>query len=176
MTMQKTTARVRLAQSRARALLTEHGLAAIPVDVNRLARLMGATVNEVEFPDKDRVSGAVMRTEQGPVILVNKKHKEVRRRFTIAHEVGHLALHNVEMHIDKARYRDEVAGQGVDPDEVEANAFAAELLMPAEALRGRLVGKEVMVVDEDLIDELAAEFKVSAQSMSWRLANLGFLR
>jgi Zn-dependent peptidase ImmA (M78 family) len=47
-----------------------------------------------------------------------------RRRFTMAHELGHLVLH-------EDSYTD-------DHGEREANAFAAEFLMPAEQIRPQL--------------------------------------
>lgn len=62
-----------------------------------------------------------------------------RRRFTIAHELGHWCLHKSK---DKAVYcrADAVAeGDGHPPPgiEEEANVFAAALLMPAQLIRER---------------------------------------
>lgn len=98
-------------------------------------------------------------------IAVNSRHIEVRRRFTAAHELGHLLLHNgiltPDMYFDCSIRLDDD-----DRREREANAFAAEFLMPR-----RLV--------YDLIDagctstsDLAKRFHVSGQAMHWRLRTL----
>ncbi len=67
-----------------------------------------------------------------------------RRRFTITHELGHWVLHCTEASVDAVWCRDaNVAAQPAgDPSvlltyptqELEANAFAAALLMPRELL------------------------------------------
>ena len=58
-----------------------------------------------------------------PVVMINTAAPVDRMRFTLAHELGHLCMHS----------------QGV-PDDVEAdaNAFAAEFLMPEEMIRPQL--------------------------------------
>lgn len=69
------------------------------------------------------------------LISVNARHPRVRRRFSIAHELGHVALGHEHIDIDHAIaaiFGDEdEAYEKVDGDlEKEANAFAVELLMP----------------------------------------------
>ncbi len=66
----------------------------------------------------------------------------VRQRFTIAHELGHFFLHRASstVFVDAAPifFRDESSSNGSQREEIEANAFAAELLMPEDAIRQRL--------------------------------------
>ena len=67
--------------------------------------------------------------------------------------------------------RGDRASEGVYSDEIEANAFAAELLMPENWLRSSL--KEPLdEFDDDEIKRLAKDYKVSAQAMTFRLTNL----
>lgn len=100
------------------------------------------------------------------VIEVNKNHHPNRQRFTLAHELGHYAL----QHGNKTDtlYRD--SDMDSNPDEVEANAFAAEILMPASAIRHLVFNKGVTT-----IQDLAQQLWVSEQAMLYRLKNLGLI-
>ena len=59
---------------------------------------------------------------------------------------------------------------------MEANAFAAALLMPARLVRGEIKKRKLDLDDEDDLSALAKQFHVSASAMSYRLVNLGLLR
>lgn len=61
-------------------------------------------------------------------------------------------------------------------EEIEANQFAAEVLMPSEILLDRIAYLSLEYAPigdstEEAIDELAAEFKVSKQALQIRLAD-----
>jgi Zn-dependent peptidase ImmA (M78 family) len=63
-------------------------------------------------------------------------------------------------------------------DEVEANAFAAELLMPRQFIEKEIdaaVSRHGTLHRDALIAELSKKFKVSPEAMSYRLSNLGVL-
>jgi Zn-dependent peptidase ImmA (M78 family) len=134
-----------------------------------------------ERPD---VSGLLVFNGAKAQVYVQEKDHEVRRRFTIAHEIGHHYLrHQFEngehVHVDRGNYisqRGPRSSDGIDPKEVEANQFAAALLMPSKILRGR-IGK--MPKAKPLLDHhvslLAREFQVSDQAMTIRLTALGLL-
>lgn len=66
--------------------------------------------------------------------------------------------------------RDDVSSQGVDPLEVEANAFASEILMPRELLASALDASGLDMEDDAGIEALAKKFRVSASAMRFRLA------
>lgn len=97
------------------------------------------------------------------VITVNENHHENRQRFTIAHELGHYALNHGSK--EDVLYRD----GNSDPDEVEANAFAAEILMPSAIIKHLIFEQNITTVQE-----LAYKLWVSEQAMLYRLKNLGF--
>lgn len=59
-----------------------------------------------------------------------------------------------------------------DPDEIEANRFAAELLMPYDIIFADLATRHIDVEDDYQIRELADKYGVSAQSMTHRITNL----
>lgn len=130
------------------------------------------------------MSGCIVRKsgDQGGTIGVNSRHHPNRKRFTIAHEIGHFLLHRgEELIIDRnfkvtVSHRDERSGTGESADEIEANHFAAALLMPAEFLKKDLLGRDFDASDDDQIQDLAARYKVSAQAMTIRLVNLGYIQ
>ena len=110
------------------------------------------------------------------IIGVNSLHHPNRQRFTIAHEIGHLVLHRdlllEGVHVDKEfkLNRNEDSSTGTNLQEVEANQFASELLMPERLIEEALQGKGVDIDDEDgLVTELAKKFRVSTGAMKLRL-------
>ena len=147
-----------------------------PIPVQAVAAELGLHIEHVALSDD--VSGVLVVNDDGGVIGVNKDHALVRRRFTIAHEIGHFVLHrkDEQLFIDKGYrvlFRDENSSLGTDVREREANAFAAELLMP-RALLMRLARSYQLDLGEEggPVEELAAQFQVSAQAMTFRLASL----
>ena len=162
------------------SLLKENGIRKAPVPVERVAKSQGFKIESSPF-DGD-ISGMVYRDQEKEQIIigVNSNESENRKRFTIAHEIGHALLHEgMEVHIDKSykvNLRSEVASQAVDIEEMEANRFAAELLMPEEFLKRDFNVSEMDPDDaEILIQKLAKKYKVSAIAMSYRLLNLGII-
>lgn len=151
-----------------------------PVNVDKVARHLGATIEEADANEK--LSGVLLRGSQPnlTVIGVNATHAPRRKRFTIGHECGHLCLHGMkEVHVDegiRVHRRDQKSGEGVDEAEIEANLFAAELLMPQRFLAADLEDAESFdMADESTIEELADRYDVSVQAMTFRLANLGYI-
>ena len=101
----------------------------------------------------------------------------MRRRFSIAHEFGHFILHNHPgIHIDKGFFfRNKISEEVNNPNEIEANRFAAELLMPKNFIVQALQNYSKNFFEDDIIERLARDFKVSKAAMGFRLQNLGYL-
>jgi Zn-dependent peptidase ImmA (M78 family) len=164
-------------QKRAKDLLEEQGVSAAPVPVERIAKGLEA---QLRFsPLDDELSGMVYVKDGTPIIGVNALHHPNRQRFTLAHEVGHLVLHRAEItrqiHVDKGfpmLMRDSASAAGIDEMEIEANFFAAELLMPESLLARSLQGQSFDIDDEGAVAALAKEYKVSVAAMRFRLGNL----
>jgi Zn-dependent peptidase ImmA (M78 family) len=156
-----------------------------PIPVDKIARSLGASVEFQRFDGDDQdVSGFVYSRGSTKLIGVNALHPESRQRFTIAHEIGHLVLGHLtnreSIHIDKGimRLRGESAAAGADLEEVEANVFAANLLMPIDYLRrdvARLEKEGADLGDESVVGQLARRYAVSAQALIIRFTNLGWL-
>lgn len=166
----------------ARQLLLEHNILRAPVPVDRLARALGARLSFEPSEDND-VSGMLFRDGTRTIIGVNAGHASTRQRFTIAHEIGHLLLHpGRPIILDKlvrVNRRDSVSALASDRQEIEANQFAASLLMPRDLVaseKDRLMNKQAGITENDLVRDLATRFNVSSEAMGHRLTNLGVLR
>jgi len=164
-------------QQQAKALLDRLGIDAPPVPVERIAKELNASLRF--SPLDDQLSGMVYVKDGQPIIGVNALHHPNRQRFTIGHEIGHLILHRAEImreiHVDKGfpmLMRDSVSSAGVSEIEIEANTFAAELLMPAPFLARSLDGDPIDIDDDGAVSALAKEYKVSPSVMRFRLGNL----
>lgn len=169
----------------ARRLLAAENVKAPAVPVRQIAE-KHAHVFEQSLPDD--ISG-MLAPLNPPVkgkawaIVVNRANAPLRKRFTMAHELGHLLMHNFTTpHADansafKVRLRDSLSSDGSVLEEIEANQFAAELLIPEELLLPRLrelgfdYGSEEVDVQKKLAS-LAKAFGVSMQALQVRLANL----
>lgn len=160
-------------------LLRQNEVLQPPVPIWEIARKSGARL-AVESLDGD-LSGFLYRDAEQKVIGVNTQNASVRQNFTVAHELGHLLLHDQEqLHVDRAfstiRLRDQMSSQGIDEAEKEANLFAAELLMPHEFLRVDLAGRDALdLYDDNVIPELADRYHVSVQALTFRLQYLGYV-
>ena len=170
--------RYTLARRKARELLAQGKIDSPPVPIEQLATVVGARIRYEPFAGE--LSGMVHRSPVGVVIGVNSMHAPTRRRFTVAHELGHLLLHrNEDLHIDERfpiGFRSELSSKALDAAEIEANQFAAELLMPERLVRADVAGLSEVPDIEKAISRLAQRYEVSEQAMTIRLSVLGLLR
>jgi Zn-dependent peptidase ImmA (M78 family) len=162
-------------------LLRKHRVESGPVPVEKLARLLGVRV--VREPTDDELSGFLYRDrgQRAAIIGVNANHPPNRQNFTVAHELGHFLLHEGDkVHVDRGfqiKLRADSSSRGVDIEERESNLFAAELLMPASFLKTDLTKVNALRLDvDDVVTELASKYEVSTQAMTFRLANLGYIK
>lgn len=172
-------ARYSLARSKARELLRKGCVQTLPVSVQDLAEhVVGAVVHMEPFDGQ--LSGMVYRGQDGRAIIgVNSKHSLTRQRFTIAHELGHLLLHtDKQLHVDERfpiGFRNEISSFAIDENEIEANEFAAELLMPHDILKQHIRGLNFDFADteeEEKLRDIARVFQVSVQALTHRLTRI----
>lgn len=138
----------------------------VPINPIAIAESMGLTVRIGRLPAD--VSGALVGTADGRFeIVLSETDSPNRQRFTCAHEIGHY-VERVSDGLppkDQVDFRDYVSSQGTDEHERFANAFAAELLMPAWAVeQHRKVGFGAST--------MARMFLVSPSAMEIRLNSL----
>lgn len=156
----------------AEKLLSQIDFRRPPISKVEVAKALGVVIREGPLPDD--LSGFLLRDGSKAVIGINSLHSKARQTFTFAHECGHFVLHPARNFVDRSfmYYRSDASSHGADRQEVEANAFAAELLMPEAAIVGQLRGKIIDIEDDERVLELAAIFGVSAQALTYRLLNL----
>lgn len=162
-------------QQLASSVLDRAGVTEPPVPINEIAALLGATV--VTVAAESGLSGFLLRRPEGPLVGINTNEGPARRVFTLAHELGHLLLHAEVQHVDKTATvfnRGPASSQGLDEREIEANYFAAELLMPRKFISQDLTW-HIDIGRADELRALAKRYEVSSQAMVIRLTNLGYL-
>ena len=162
-----------------RNLLRDHNMETAPVSVEQVASNLGALVRYCPFDEE--LSGMLYLKGARPIIGVNSLHHPNRQRFTIAHEVGHLELHRHliadHVHVDKrfpVLMRDANSASGTQRMEMEANRFAAELLMPLFLLLPMLKRNGIDIDDEKPLEELSRKFRVSKQALDYRIRNITY--
>lgn len=168
------------------------GLGVRPVqNLVEILEEIGVRVSFLDLPEG--VSGITMpEADVGPIIVVNAREVATRRLFSLAHEFGHVLMH---------RAKGNLVSRGADKNhlvEMQANAFAASLLVPSEgvfafleavgkrnqeagvespgddgieflAARNREVAAPIRLQD---IVKLANHFGVSRSMMTYRLLSL----
>jgi Zn-dependent peptidase ImmA (M78 family) len=137
----------------------------LPIDPIAIAQELGIQVFTASL--EPRVSGALTNSPgQDPVIWLNASDHPHRQRFTCAHELGHYVrrTNNGDQQFEYVDFRGPMAGTGRDPEERYANAFAAELLMPAHLV-------EELSAHMGAV-EMAYLFRVSSDAMQFRRTNL----
>ncbi len=144
----------------------DDGNPVLPVDPVVIARELGIEVYVADM--KPDASGALYMDTgpDKPRIYLNSSDAGVRQRFSCAHELGHYMdkIERGELYGRHIEWRNGHSSTGKRPDERYANAFAAALLMPADAVR-RLRHTHHPV-------QMALEFDVSVEAMTLRLKNL----
>ena len=136
-----------------------------PVPVGKICSALGIKASHNEMPNNE--SGKIFLEDSKYYIQVNFKHIPTRRRFTIAHELGHYCLHKKLLEEQgQILERNDVSRAGIDEKEIQANSFAAELLMPRHE-----VLKQYNLLES--IQQLAEYFFVSELAIQVRLVNLG---
>lgn len=176
---------LRRAWNEARRVLADEGVVTSRVNVRKIAERYAVVL---ERTMDSEISGMLIPLDEAThgrkwAIVVNKAHPGTRQRFTIAHELGHLLLHGYRTtHADRrlrVRFRDSRSSDGSVTEEIEANQFAAELLMPRDQVLRRVeeCGLEYAPSGDDddgtqVVALLAKEFDVSVPALSVRLASL----
>lgn len=160
----------------ARKVLAEAGIKSPPVSPEAIAKSLGIQVRQ-KAVERD-ISGFISRKDGETVVGINTHHHVNRQRFTLAHEIGHFCLHaGKALYVDHVpKFRDVKSAQAVDPEEIEANLFAAELLMPEEFLIRDIERMQDEEISSKAIEQLANRYKVSRDAMRARLERLSDTR
>ncbi|WP_038909977.1 ImmA/IrrE family metallo-endopeptidase [Dickeya dadantii] len=155
-----------------KSVLSSHWDGRLPVRPDIIAHRMGIDVNPlpVSYSGSEPCGMAEITWDGRMAVYYNKSDSHSRIRFTLAHELGHHILGHTKYQAKFRDYPGTLNNTGNSLDEREANRFAAELLMPEEAI-------DTMINNEGIhsIDALASTFDVSRDAMYWRLKNLNYV-
>lgn len=137
------------------------------IDVEAIAMERGAIVVEGSLKGAD---GRLSILGSQALITVKSNIPELgKKRFIMAHELGHFQLHQAKFPAVSCSDSDFSEWGKSKPLEVEANYFAAELLMPEHIFKRKTEGKEL---SKFLIESLSKEFQTSLTATSIRFVTL----
>jgi len=157
-------------------------IGSMEIDVKLLASKKGIKLVEYDFGED--ISGVLLYDGKEATIGYSRNNGYNRQRFTIAHELGHFTLGHQRKGVfvdtpDKyfpPKFRNKDSSTGENTQEIEANAFAAALLMPEKLVMEVIdrIKLQHLHLEENynLTDQLAGFFGVSPQAMLFRLNRL----
>lgn len=128
-------------------------------NVTRLLEEQGIIVTSFDFNTQRVDSKSLFTDDKQPVIFFNSSLLGDRQRFTLAFELGQLLMYH---HGNISSERNVLH---------EANAFAAEFLMPAKDIKEDFE----KVINVPLLAELKKKWKVSMIALLYRADDLGFI-
>jgi Zn-dependent peptidase ImmA (M78 family) len=150
-----------------------------PVNVEEAVKRLGGRLVEKDALELG-MEAKVRRDGERFEIEIEKNKPALRKRFSVAHELGHLFLHmgylvNPDLWSNTDEYKDSVYyrfGHGIEED--EANEFAAAFLMPEGEFQ-KIAGEHVR---DGLcsLEGVASHFRTSKDAALIRGRSLGVFR
>lgn len=148
-----------------------------PIDLKRLIKNLNINVKEKDFSEIEIKSGLPKDSILGATLLIDdylmlyyKKYDNKRNnhgeRFTLAHELGHCALHAEDLKINHLELRNEIFNKN-NKKEWDANTYAGKLLIPQKSLM--YIYNRLLIPS---LKTLAEIFDVSTGVMKERLEEL----
>lgn len=148
-------------------LLDEFGLDNV-IDIDLRDLVFARNILYRELPLGDCEGRIVFGNKGHAIITVNSETSYFpRKRFSIAHELGHFELKHREIHYDNEASLDYYK---FGNQEAEANEFASELLLPSSQFEKAVRGKAFSPL---LIDDVAREFGTSLSSALFKYVDYG---
>lgn len=148
-----------------------------PVPVGKIAEDLNIDMIETdELPAE--LSGSITKEGGRYYIYLNGSHSQLRKRFTVAHEIAHFVKHrsyldtneeikNPSKRLNRPNGGPTSAGTTQEQTyELEADQYAAELLMPEDEFRAKWA-------EAERIEELISHFGVSSAAVNVRACKLG---
>ncbi len=164
-------------------LLDELGYTSPPFDPFKIAESLGIDVDDyVTSETMDRAGSISMDSAGNVSIWINPFDATIRKRFTMAHEIGHfinrdLKPNNPIIDLPETLYRTD---GDTSPQEIAANKFATDLLMPKKHIYAE--GRKIIDASEGgtmladaFIGKMAELFDVSKLDMLFRLKEFGII-
>ena len=164
-------ARLKMAKQKGEALLKQEGITALPVDPFAIAASRDILV-EAKPDAADGVSGMLLRHgDTFGILYATYIPNDGFQRYSISHELGHFFL---DGHIDHLLPRNGIHSShagfiSADPYELEADNFAAGLLMPSVMCKRLITRRDPGL---DAVEALAHDCRTSLTATAIRFAEL----
>ena len=156
------------AKSMAADILSEQGVETAPVPVEEIVKSYGVRIELVPMVS----DGSLNWRGEAPQIRVNSRNGDLRRRFTLAHELGHLIWRRT-FESNKTKPRRKIAegsSRETSWEERFCDVFAAHLLVPVQDVSWLNDWGSLSLTD---LEEAAERFRVSFQTLLWRTIESG---
>lgn len=156
----------------ARKLMFECGIDDVTtIDLEYLVAYRGVLLVEEKMHNAD---GRIIHGNKRSIIKINSDIQYLgRKRFTIAHELGHFEMHrDYPIHSDSKSldwFDDALKKLQNGRQELEANEFASELLMPTELFKDEVRYKKF---SPELLRHLADRFQTSITSAAFKCVEM----
>lgn len=135
------------------------------IDLELIAWDRGAVV---KYRPLDKCEAMIVGSQRRAIITVNSRSIPTRRRFSVAHEIGHWHHHRGKILFCGADDIGNPAHGPLDPEN-QADQFASDLLLPDFMFRPRIIKMKRLVLSA--VREIAAEFDVSLTATLLKLAD-----
>jgi Zn-dependent peptidase ImmA (M78 family) len=149
---------MKLPEIEARKLLRIFSIVRLPTPLQDICENLKI---DVVFLSSEAITDAMYTIGlQGPVIVINDLRPVNRKRFTLAHEIGHFRLGHGPI-----SFKSNIQSLRYSAQETQANRFAAELLMPKDVLkkRGFMTPKQISELCQVSIDAAT----IRARQLGW---------
>ena len=149
------------AEDAARSMRAEWGLGIDPIpNLAELLEERGVKVLSIDLDDIDGLAAKVRRKDREAafVIVIKKNTWSERKRFSLAHEIGHMVIQ---------------ARPNLNEEKI-CNRFAGAFLIPADVLRSEVGAKRSAISLGELV-ALKSRFGVSLQALVYRCKDLGII-
>lgn len=140
----------------------DQGLGLGPISsMTKLAEKIGVLVVSIADAD-DRVDAFSLYNKRPLIVRNTAKMNPCRQRFDLAHELGHLVMHQgIET--------------GCHDTESQANQFASALLMPRSSFAGEFPTMRGKYLNWQALGELKLRWKVSFKALIYRAQTLNLI-
>jgi Zn-dependent peptidase ImmA (M78 family) len=134
------------------------------IDLEAIAWTQGAVVN---YRPLENCEARIIGSSRKAVISVNSRSPEGRRRFSLAHELGHWHHHRGRMLFCDKQDIGNFAGSAINPER-QADAFASDLILPNFLLAPRIqkIKKPTLASARELSDEFCASLTSTLLKMT----------
>lgn len=158
-----------VAIAKANIIIQEYGISSPDeIELEVIAFDRGLIIQEKELIGCE---GRLINNQSHGLIIINKSIRESgKKRFIIAHEMGHFELQKGKTSFSICEESSFINWNKNGPQENEANIFASEMLFPRKIFSEFCKGKKL---SKDLIIDLANNFACSLSATALRYADVG---